>query len=1239
MTHEELKKLVEAVTDQNSLVELLSKGLGWSLHPEFQFDETPEIAKDVKGTKCQTFHLVGDFKNTEVFLVEFEADYVRRDLRELLTSLRRLIKETARFKGTEGLGDAIFIVATPGYEDIRFVLFEHQEKRLPRIKSFGWRKKLAGRTVLTHNLARLRWEDQASWVQAWNVEALTDKFYEDLVKCFDIILEKTTHPTPEKARDYTQTLLNRLLLIAFIERFEWLKTPEGDTDYLFALYNRKREMPFLETLELLFFSGLDSPNGIGGEHELVPVLGKVEYLNGGLFSRDPELDRAGVKIPDEVFRVLFDVKDGLFRKYNFTVTESTPLDQEVAVDPEMLGKIFEQLIIKEDRHMTGTYYTPRPIVEFMVNEALKSYLVRRGLPKEKAEMLIDGDNVESEELSFKPTELQKTLDWLFEVRAVDPACGSGAYLLTLLQRIFDLVDRVEIVQGKGRNADPHHLYKTKLRILERSVYGVDLSEMAVRIARLRLWLSLVVENKGTKPEPLPSFDFLIMHGDSLSSPLGPDVKALFYPHDEVLVYSKLKRMYFHPEMGQKRPTKDEMAVARQKITDAFGDSLTDSRLRALSQKPFDWEVEFAEVFDSEEAQGTMGGHLNMGGHVSRSGQAEFPTEAARAKGFDIVLANPPFVNSGELKRSVGDEYKKEWVKAFPNSATGTADLLVSFMDRATQLLCPGGVLAFITSNKWLKAGYGAKLRTHLAKNTTVHHLIDFGDLPVFQGTIAYPLITIASMGKAEGRAMFTDVMSLDAPYPDVAQMIRENGVALPDDAINGETWTLADNETRHKLDLMRSRGIPLGEYVKGQIYRGVLTGFNKAFVIDGATRQRLIDEDPKSDEIIRKLAVGKDIRRWRVEDNDRWLIVTKIGVDMTRYPAVFAHLSLSEEKLRKRGDKGNYWWELRACAYYDAFDSELLVFPDIAKVPRFALTIPGQYVEATAFLVKGADRYLAGIAMSQTFHQIVKQTVPSIQHGFLRFKKSYLSPISIPIASDTDRAAIVTLVNAAVARLDSDPKADVSDLEGEIDARVEFLYFHQTGEETYDQWRARLDAEAGTRVGEIRRLIDGHEGPTVEFKESLEEPDPDHPSLRNVPDSHRAAKFAESRKAVLHSALKSICAFRNSQSGGTLLIGVKDDKTIIGLGRDYATYTSENPRDDFMKKLAPALKNRLNPPLTGLLDPEFVRLDNVDICVIPVRPGPTCYLDDKLYVRNLSSTEALDGPALEAWLKQRSERT
>lgn len=1211
MTHEELKKLVEAVKDQDSLVELLIQGLGWSLHPEFQFDETPEIAKDVKGTKCQTFHLVGDFQDTEVFLVEFAAEYVRRDLRELLSSLRKLIKETAKFKGTEGLGDAIFIVATPGYEDIRFVLFEHQEKRLPRIKSFGWRKKHAGRTVLTHNLARLRWEDQENWVQAWNVEALTDKFYEDLVKCFDIILAQTTHPTPEKARDYTQTLLNRLLLIAFIERFEWLKTPEGDADYLYALYNRERDKPFLEILELLFFSGLDSPNGIGGKHELAPILGKVEYLNGGLFSRDPELDRAGVTIPDEAFKVLLDAKDGIFRKYNFTVTESTPLDQEVAVDPEMLGKIFERLIIKEDRHMTGTYYTPRPIVEFMVNEALKSYLVRRGLPKEKAEMLVDEDNVESDELSFKPTELQKTLDWLFEVRAVDPACGSGAYLLLLLQRIFDLVDRVEVVQGKGRNTDPHHLYKTKLRILERSVYGVDLSEMAVRIARLRLWLSLVVENKGTKPEPLPSFDFLIMHGDSLSSPLGLDGKALFYPHDEVLAYSKLKRMYFHPEQGQNKPTKDEMAVARQNISEAFGDSLTDSRLRALSQKPFDWEVEFAEVFDPEDAQGT--------------------------KGFDIVLANPPYVNSGELKRSVGDEYKKEWVRAFPNSATGTADLLVSFMDRATQLLCPGGVLAFITSNKWLKSGYGAKLRSHLAKQTSIHHLIDFGDLPVFQGTIAYPLITLATKNSSHNDrpvvTRFTPVQSLNPPYPDMLLIITNWGADLASDALGKEgNWRL---ETGHAATRQQSRSShpTLREYLNEGFYSGIKTGLNDAFIVSGGTAEGLL-LDEQLGPAVKPWRVGTNIRRWSIASNDKYIIYTA-WLQGPLPNALIRHLEPYRSRLERRAVPMPYWQLQQAQNRPGFWSKSKIVFPDIAPEPRFALDNEGLFFDMTAFALPCADLYLLGVLNSAPAFEAFLAKSSQIRGGYCRFKRQYVEQIPVPTPTEADRKAIEDIVSLILSSRTDDTKKDVSDLEAEIDLRVEFLYFHQTGDETYDQWRARLDAEAGTRVGEVRALIGGHEGPAVEFKESLEEPDPEHPSLSNVPESHRAAKIAESRKAVLHSALKSICAFRNSQSGGTLVIGVKDDKTIIGLERDYAAYKSDNPRDDFMKKLAPATKDRFNPPLTGLLHLEFVKIDGKDICVIPVRPGTTCYLDGKLYVRNLSSTEALDGPALEAWLKQR----
>ena len=705
------------------------------------------------------------------------------------------------------------------------MLFEEHERRLPRIRSFGWRKEFIGRTVLTHNLGQLLWSDRLRWEKAWDVEGLTDEFYTEFVKVFDAVKAATTHPGSEANKyAYVQQLLNRLLFIAFIERMGWLKTPEGDSDYLHAQWLRfqdrnhykevqdKGVIPatFNGLLGWLFFNALDNPNGVKPNDRLYPILGEIPYLNGGLFSEEADLDVPGVTVADEAFELILGdrrpgFEGGLFRRFNFTVTESTPLDQEVAVDPEMLGKIFERIINAEERHRTGTYYTPRPIVEFMVNEALKGYLTGRGLHADKAAMLVDNDTVESETLWFRPAEMQDTLDWLFEVRAVDPACGSGAYLLMLLQRLFELVDRLEVVQNKRRNPDQKHLYNTKLRLLERCVYGVDKSEIAVRIARLRMWLSLVVENKGEKPEPLPNFDFLIMCGNSLASPVKPDQHTLGHPHDAIREYTRLKRRYFHPTGGDKRPTREEMTKKRNEIAQFFDDELSNSQLRSLAQNPFDWEIDFAEVFDAQESEETVDGRLNMGMEAGRNGQGELAAVAARPPGFDIVLANPPFVNSGELLRGVGAKYKAALVAEYSDTGVGTADLYIYFYHRALQLLRPGGILAFISSNKWHKAGYGEKLRRYMAQNTSIRDIVDFGELPVFQNVATFPMIFIAQKEAVAVRsrsqaAKFVQVKHLNAPYPDVTELTRQQGFVLPPDAIVDDEWVLADKQTLARLE-------------------------------------------------------------------------------------------------------------------------------------------------------------------------------------------------------------------------------------------------------------------------------------------------------------------------------------------------------------------------------------------------------------------------------------------------------
>lgn len=1286
--------LLHNVKDQDTLVNLLrtreeNGGLGWPVDPTDPFQLEPEIAKGVKGDSQVTVSRLippSSDRGRLVLLAEFERPYVRRDLRELLASVRRHIRATGRFADHTGLLDTLFIVTAKNseqtakkdskqdseedYEDVRFVLFEEGERRLPRIRSFGWQREFVGRTVLTHNLGRLTWSDRQSWERAWDVDALTDEFYGEFVKAFDAVMAVTSHPgTSEQKTAYVQQLLNRLLFIAFIERMGWLKTPEGSSDYLHAQWLRynnpdrytefedKSLIPatFNGLLGWLFFNALDAPSGVSPGHRMYPILGSVPYLNGGLFSVEADLDVLDVTVADEVFdRILGDKRPGfeggLFRRFNFTVTESTPLDQEVAVDPEMLGKIFERIIIAQERHQTGTYYTPRPIVEFMVNEALKGYLCERGLAANKAALLVDDDTVESDALSFRASEMQDTLDWLFEARAVDPACGSGAYLLMLLQRLFELTDRLEVVQNKRRNPSQKHAYDTKLRLLERCVYGVDKSEIAVRIARLRLWLSLVVENKGVKPDPLPNFDFLIVCGDSLASPVKPDQHTLGHPHDAIREYTQMKRRYFHPGLDAARPTREQMTKKRAEIAYAFSDEMSGSKLRALAANPFDWEIDFAEVFDPQESEHTVGGVLNVGPPGGKNGQAELAASASRLPGFDIVIANPPYVNSGELLRSAGSAYKQALVSSFPHTSTGTVDLLVYFFDRALQLLRAGGQLAFITSNIWMKAAYGEKLRGHMARTAHVRTMVDFRDLPVFQNVVAYPAIIIAQKrtqpvkgtASPNEETCLTSVYTLDAPFPDVTELVRLHSKSLPQGALSvSGVWKLETGASADRIRRMSEGRPTLRDWLTYRVYRGVTTGLNEVrkgpdgqlyskgetapagstnegvFIIDRAKRDQLVAEDGTSDEIIKPLVVGKDVKRWVVPDHDRWIILTKIGTDMRRYPAVMRHLKRFKDKLVPRSDQGEHWWELRACAYYDEFEKAKIISTKISIRPTFAYSDAESpvYLGNTAYgFSPKHPLYVLALLNSPLAEEWSKNQFLGKQGEYYEVQPELLERFPIPPASDEERLAIEALVQQIIDSKIINPDADVRTLEAEINRRVEFLYLSSGAGHSYDEAMARERED-------IRNLLRlPAENAKVEFKETL----------------WWDVKQGQYHGDRVLDVAKAICAMVN-RDGGTILIGVADQgNRPVGIARDLERLETA---DKFQRKIAEPFGQKLRPDPSDLVRVKFVDLDGALICRVDVKPDRTTmyHLNNKVYQRRDGESKEIFGTDLAYWWTRRQK--
>lgn len=559
--------------------------------------------------------------------------------------------------------------------------------------------------------------------RAFDVEAVTQEFFREYHAVFDTVEARITGFGSDTARKrlFTQRLFNRLMFIAFIQKKGWLQFG-GRTDYLTALWERYGQQRdalrdesgqdpnfYRDRLKLLFFSALNTPNevdviGIRRGGVLSTLIGDVPYLNGGLFEEDDDDHNPNVVVPDVAIRRIL---QDLFACYNFTVTESTPLDVEVAVDPEMLGKVFEELVT--GRHETGSYYTPKPVVAFMCRQGLKGYLGAR-LPAEDGVALERFvDNHDAADLR----DPEALLEALRAIKAVDPACGSGAYLLGMLHELLDL--RAALFASK--RLDAVSIYQRKLEIIQNSLYGVDVDPFAVNIARLRLWLSLSVDFEGEKPEPLPNLDFKIEQGDSLLGPNPTAGVAGGFRSERLGEFKEKKRAFLMAHGEEKKALRREIEELREELALLAG--------RTGKARGFDWGVEFYEAFGD-------------GG------------------GFDVVVANPPYVRADAQFKHIEDEDERQdaitnW-KLYRLMLKATLqyetlyerwDLYIPFLERGWQLLGQGGRMIFIIPDAYNAAKYASKSHNFFVQNARIERLDFCSEIPLFNAGVYNTIVHFA----------------------------------------------------------------------------------------------------------------------------------------------------------------------------------------------------------------------------------------------------------------------------------------------------------------------------------------------------------------------------------------------------------------------------------------------------------------------------------------------------------------
>ena len=908
------------------------------------------------------------------------------------------------------LGDDLLLVFTNRSVSQLHLVLPSFEGTRPVLRRMVVERDLPRRTAV-QQVSNIYWRRQdtgsirVALKAVFDVEAVTKKFFEQYKRVFDRALdlvegfdrgdtEDEQEQEAERKQLFVQTLFNRLMFVYFLSRKGWL-TFQGDNDYLNALWCDYRASPeqtnfYRGRLSRLFFVGLNDP-----QSRPDPDFGCVRFLNGGLFE-ETELDqRSGVIVPDGAIKPIL---TKLFDRFNFTVMESTPFDIEVAVDPEMLGKVFEETV--NERNDSGSYYTPRDVVSFMCREALKGYLAGRDTGLTPAAIAKFVDERDTSGITITPSAARRIREALDEVTVVDPACGSGAYLLGMMQELVELQAALDSDCLRTTARD-------KLHIIQRNLYGVDNDEFAVNIAMLRLWLSLAIEYEGDTPEPLPNLDFKIVCEDSL---LGPDpspesVPDLFRDLVGRLNLGGLKADYMSASDGNaKERLKQEIAVVEGQVRQALGDAGS-----------VDWRLWFAEVF-------------------------------AAHNGFDIVIANPPYIQLQRDGGKLANRYQGVGYKTFVRAG----DVYQLFYERGCQLLTPGrGMLAYITSNSWLKAKYGERQRRYFAEQHTPLRLLDLGK-DTFESAIVDTCVLLVREGGAAETFAAVDMDGLaDKDVPPREELW---GGTTPNGAA---PWSILSRSEQRVLEKMRAVGMPLGDW-DVTTYRGVVTGYNEAFIIDDTTRQALIDEDPSSAEILKPILRGRDIHRYQAQWANLWLISTppSLELNIDRYSAIKEHLvSFGKDRLEQSGNAlvgggksrkrtPHAWFELQdSCSYHEEFSKEKLFWMDLTEQGRFAYDEGEMFCVNTVFMMTGKSiKYLCSILNSSLTTWFMKNTALTSGMGVTRWFKITVETIPIPMILADKQRPFIRLVERILVAKASDPDADTSAQEAEIDRLVYELY-------------------------------------------------------------------------------------------------------------------------------------------------------------------------------------------------------
>jgi hypothetical protein len=552
-------------------------------------------------------------------------------------------------------------------------------------------------------------------------------------------------------------------------------------------------------------------------------------------------------------------------------------------------------------------------------------------------------------------------------------------------------------------AEKLDMYQLKLHLIENCIYGVDLQVIATQISKLRFFISLIVEQgeMNLKKEnydviTLPNLETKFVTANTL---LGlhkkPAQGNLFEdPQIETTKQSILEVRHEHfyaktaKEKRQLRDKDEKLRNKLAKLLEANHEFASEDAKQVAQWNPYD-QNNSSNFFDTEWMFGIK-------------------------DGFDIVIGNPPYVQLQKEGGKLAKVFEKSGYKTFEK----TGDIYSLFYEKGTELLKPKGHLCFITSNKWMRAGYGESTRQFFAENTNPILLIDFAGQKIFDSATVDTNILLLSKQKNQHKTNACIVK--EKVLNNLSVFVRQQGTEC--NFSTKESWTILspiEQSIKRKIEAV---GTPLKDW-DINIYRGILTGYNEAFIIDGATKDKLITEDAKSAEIIRPILRGKDIKRYSYDFADRWLINTHNGIkekdvkpiNINDYPAIKKHLDSYWFAIEKRADQGDTPYNLRNCAYMDDFSKQKIIFQEMVQEPSFIFDEDGKYMCLdTARIITGKDlEVLLSVLNSKLFFYAVKMFYGGggLGETGIRMKHTFFENHPMPNFSKKEQEKIQKLIH------------------------------------------------------------------------------------------------------------------------------------------------------------------------------------------------------------------------------------